>query len=227
MNSSCWVAALAASGLWSSDTPRAPPCDVHRPSDHCTVGGGSSRTAGAPRPRARLTTPALPFSFFVCGTNPSQTPPARTDRAPFLLIAISLICMWLFHYNSLNLSGCVARATESQLAPHSLTGRQGDPGISWSSWALGPLRRRDLQIPPACFVCFSTVLATFTGGPASPIPPGSSPAPVNLWVLVMLKERLCRQHWAGVTRAGQLVLCPWAGMGVGRAGHTRHSTCVC
>lgn len=29
-------------------------------------------------------------------------------------------------------------------------GCQGDPGISWSnsSWALGPLRRHHLQIPP-------------------------------------------------------------------------------
>lgn len=38
----------------------------------------------------------------------------RPCAAP--LIAISLICMWLFHYNSLNLSSHVARATESRFA---------------------------------------------------------------------------------------------------------------
>lgn len=85
----------------------------------------------------------------------------RPCAAP--LIAISLICMWLFHYNSLNLSSHVARATESRFArwlAHSGAVVQTlaflGPALAMRLPAPPQPSRHSPQFPPACLVCVNS-----------------------------------------------------------------------
>lgn len=106
------------------------------------IQGSYTRSAG---PKGPLGTPGLGAAFkqcqvlsflvssFVCGTSPSQTSSLQhflKDRSCAVpLIAIYHICIWLFHFNSLNLSSHVARATKRRLA--CLLTHLGASGRTW------------------------------------------------------------------------------------------------
>lgn len=109
--------------------------DVHYSSDHPNLRGvlpglQDPRDSWAPQACVLLLHNAEFFLSRFHPLSPVQIPPRRPPQhflkdRPLALIAIYLICIWVFHYHSLNISCCVARATVSEPAPltHSLSGR--------------------------------------------------------------------------------------------------------
>lgn len=191
---------------------------MHCSSDHHQVKGRSARCAG---PRARgiqarvpLVDNALFFlpPSFVCCTNPPSAS-SRTDHVWFLLIAIYLICMWLFHYNSLNPSSRVSRATESALSGP-LTAVWETPGTarSGSSCALRPPEEAQsagasclfclpLHRGSVTFMCAQTHASAPQLGACIPPPAQRAPFPsvragLTSGGLVMPNETTCVKHRA-------------------------------
>ena len=141
--------------------------------------------AGAPVPRPVCSTHAKSPSFFqpLSAAQPPQPPStsSRTDPPCFLLIVIYLICMWLFHYNSLNLGCRVARATERAFRRAPCC--RGDPWPG-SSCALGPPGKAQ-PAAVSCLFCLSfrrvsvTLLRARTTGPLPASSESCTPPPTR------------------------------------------------